>query len=159
MMEWLERVRTLHFRRREIAQIKNEIDRLQDLLDNTTEAALLREAREDLAFTKREESLARDSISEAALAEWVARASVSTASKTIAPGIKIRVVSKHSFSETDVLAWAKEHAPVFLKLDVKRFQSEGGLALAEDLVTTELIPSVTIATDLSKEWEELRDEA
>lgn len=85
---------------------------------------------------------------ESALRELTITAYRETGSKSPAPGVGIREITRIEFDAKEAFLWASEHK-IALKLDTSAFEK---IAKASPLefVTTSIIPQATIATDLSK---------
>jgi len=90
--------------------------------------------------------------SETLLRELTVKAYNETGSKTPAPGVGIREVTKLEYDPKEALKWAMSHQ-IALSLDKKSFE---GFAKATplDFVEVKTEPQATIATDLNKALEE-----
>jgi len=137
---------------RQLARTRAEIEAKQALsvamqaeIDKTPLGIRLGVCQESLTTLREQASLLESQAREAALAVYA-----ETGNKKPADGVGIRVYQRLRYDVAEVMAWCKEHAPVFVieTLDKKPFE-KAAPDMAGAPVIVEEEPTATLGKDLS----------
>jgi hypothetical protein len=145
--ELQESLRALAQLRRKEAEAAAMVAQALAALDATPEASVLRMRQ----AMQREAADLRQSV-ERLVREMAVAHYQATGNKAPAPGLGIRVGKRLVYDAGEALAWCKEHAPNYVRLeerlDAVRFEA-GAATLEGAPVEVQEVPSASLARDLS----------